>query len=704
MRFTFTQKVVGAILGMILLLMGGVLFLFNWRTQIIANEEVARRLMRTDSAFANYMEATAQKLSTINTYISGNSVFKAYMAEAIDNGDTDSLLDQYQEIKGFSNCEFMIVMDSDGQAIAEYQDLDGKKTEIANDSRETLAAFIQELDNNFGDVYEDEVSEGLNENGGPAPEEMNQTESTSDALIGTLPSMGRLFNVVVSPITDDEYLHGYVVVGYAVDDQQAEKIGKITNCDLIILSGSGMGESKMVARYFEAGGSNYSDADLIEALSQAADDEVFDFMVKGNHYKGLLSPIKSVGDRVVGRQATIKSMAAEKAPFRSIQSGMLLIGGLALLIVSPLSFLAARGVTRPINHLVGAIEKVREGDYDEKQIEVKSQDEIGVMAGAFKAMVRELREQQELIEFLESSSQKRQLDPNATEILGATRDTMNTGAVRKAMNDDDHLPAGFMLAGRYKIMDVLGQGGMGVVYRAMDNTLDEVVAIKMLHLERSENADMLKRETKLARKVTHRNILRIYDLGELQEIQFISMEYVNGITVKKLLERTGQLPLAIGMRIARQVCMGLSAAHAAGIVHGDIKPENVIINKRGETKVMDFGVARVAAVETGQGDLVSGTPRYMPPEQFQGRGIDSRSDIYSLGIMLFELFAGAPPFTGKTLPELFTRHLSRELPPLRERNPKVPPRLVEIIERATSKKQDDRYASAREMLAALKTV
>lgn len=703
MRFTFTQKVVTAILSMILLLMGGVLVLFDWRTRSIADGEVTRRLYQTDTAFDNYIEATAEKLRTVNAYISGNSFFKAYMAEAIENGDTDSLLDQYEEIRGFSKCEFMIVLDGDGEPVAEYPGGDNGEPLIAIESLDTLGAFIETLNNRLYAGYDDEVSDGLNENGGPPPEEAQPAEE-DDALIGSLASQGRLYNVVTSPITDDEYLHGYVVVGYSVDDKQAEKIGRITNCDLIILSGKGMEQSRVVARYFEGEGSEYADSELIEALSGGMDEEVFDFNVKGSHYKGLISPIKSVGNRVVGRQVTIKSMMAEKAPFRSIQSGMVLIGFLALLIVSPLSVVAARGVTRPVNHLVGAIEKVREGEYDEKRIQVKSKDEIGLMAGAFKAMVRELREQQELIEFLERSSQDRQVDPDRTQAVIHDRETLHTGAVRQAMSDDDHLPAGFLLAGRYEIKGVLGQGGMGVVYQAKDNTLDEIVAIKMLHLERTENADMLKRETKLARKVTHRNILRIYDLGELQEIQFISMEYVNGITVKKLLERTGQLPLGIGLRIARQVCMGLSAAHAAGIVHGDIKPENVIINKRGEIKIMDFGVARIAAVETGQGGMVSGTPRYMPPEQFQGRGIDSRSDIYSLGIMLFELFAGRPPFTARTLPELFTHHLSRELPPLKELNPKAPTRLAEIIVRAASKRQEDRYASAREMLAALKTI
>ena len=397
--------------------------------------------------------------------------------------------------------------------------------------------------------------------------------------------------------------------------------------------------------------------------------------------------------------------------------GMMLIGGLALVIISPLSVAAARGVTRPVNHLVEEIEKVREGQYDEQAIMVESSDEIGIMATAFKDMVRELREQRELIDFLEQSMTERtalDLKPpadsvgatvsiNPSQMMGTMTPSLMGDEVRRAMDGQGELPTGFLLAHRYEIISILGRGGMGVVYRARDKSLDEVVAIKMLHMDSSALADMLKQETKLARKVTHRNLLRIFDLGELDEdIQFISMEYVNGTTMKDALRRSGRLPPGIGLRVTRQVCKGLYAAHSAGIIHGDIKPENIIINNRGEVKVMDFGVARLANVAMRDGDMISGTPAYMAPEQIKGRP-EIRSDIYSLGIMIFEFFAGGTPFKGR-VQEVLRHHMESPIPDLGAINPELPVQLIRVVNKATRKNADERYASIREMLADLKGI
>ena len=708
MNLSFAQKILIAMLAIIFLVMTGVLFIFTFRTGAIAEEEVNRRLHRTGEAFANYLGAIGEKLGTINAYVSGNAEFKAYMVEAIDNGDQNSMMDQFDEIKRFSNCEFMIVLDAYGEPVVDTSE------EIAANARETLLRYMEELDRRLGIAYEEETEDGpgLNEGGSPPEEDLVEMAEPSEEayLIGSLASADRLFNVVMSPLSSLDFMHGYVVVGYAVDNSAAANIGKITNCDLIILTEQPDGNPAVVASYFQKPLNNQA---LLASLPPFTKGEIFDFTVDGRRFKGLAEALPSPTDSSAGRYVTLKSLREETAPFRDIRSGMLLIGLLAFAVVVPVSLFAARGVTRPVNQLVEAIEKVRDGEYDEKNIAVQSGDEIGVMAGAFKDMVRELREQKELIEFMEKSAaaSATAIDPDKTEVLpdrmGASSAsqflTQTSHAVRKAMDDDDHLPTGFLLANRYEILNVIGQGGMGVVYRAKDGSLDEVVAIKMLHLEKPEYADMLKRETKLARMVTHRNILRIYDLGELGEIQFISMEFVEGQTLKGLLKCKMQLPVPIGLRVARQVLLGLTAAHDADVIHGDIKPENVIISHRGEVKVMDFGVARLANVETAGGS-VSGTPRYMPPEQFQGRPINSRSDIYSLGIMLFELFAGEPPFNGKTLSELFTRHLNTPLPALRDFNNAVSPDLVYILERATQKRPEDRYESAREMLAALKQV
>ncbi len=665
MRTSFTHKVFIAILGMIVLILGGILFFFNRQTQSIAEEEVQRRLNQASRAFRNYQEEIRDKLFTVNAYISGNAYFIAYMAEAIDNNDTVSMLDQFQEIQRFSKCEFMIVTDPYGEPVVDTSD------QIAEEAGENVIALMEAVDE------------------GESP-------------IAIFEAGGRLFTVVMSPIASGEYLNGYVLVGYQINDETAAKIGRVTNCDILLLSDQGDNPNHLVASFFGNSARRYTDRDLDRALKRAVEDQLFDMEIKGREYKGMMVQLKSTGGQVVGRYVTLKSLRQELAPFRAISNGLLIIGAFAILIISPLSIFAARGVTRPVNHLVSAIYKVREGEYDENQIQVSSSDEIGMMARAFKDMVKELREQRELIEFLESSGKtKDSVDLDQTvsieETVAQQTPSMAAASLRLAIDSGDTLPSGFILGARYEILEVLGRGGMGVVYRARDRSLEEVIAIKMLHVNNPEVADLLKRETKLARMVTHRNIVRIYDLGELEDIQFITMEFVSGTTLKSLLKRVRRLPIPIGLRIANQVCRGLEAAHEAKVIHGDIKPDNVIINARGEIKIMDFGVSRVASLEAAGTNAVSGTPAYMPPEQFQGAPIDARADIYSLGIMMYEIFTGALPYSGKTLVELFKHHLATELPEMRSRNAQIPEELEEAIRTATKKRPDQRFDSVTKM-------
>ena len=198
---------------------------------------------------------------------------------------------------------------------------------------------------------------------------------------------------------------------------------------------------------------------------------------------------------------------------------------------------------------------------------------------------------------------------------------------------------------------------MGVVYRARDLTLDDIVALKVLRGEMLKDdpthLERFKQEIKLARRITHRNVLRTHDFGEAAGTPYISMEYLEGVTLKDLIRNKGALPVPVGLRIAKQMCQGLEAAHLQGVVHRDIKPQNMLIlPETGDLKIMDFGIARVQAVKAGEAGLttagtVMGTPDYMSPEQAQGLPADFRSDIYSLGIVLFEVFTGALPFTGR---------------------------------------------------------
>lgn len=294
-------------------------------------------------------------------------------------------------------------------------------------------------------------------------------------------------------------------------------------------------------------------------------------------------------------------------------------------------------------------------------------------------------------------------DDAATRVLGpeGTPPPVSSGEGSIAI-----LP-GSRLSGRFEILTTLGAGGMGVVYKARDLELNEVVALKMLkpglHLD-SETLERLKSELKLARRITHPNVLRTFDFVELNGMPSLSMEFVRGVTLRYVLAQPGGLPYSAGLRIARQITAGLAAAHAVGVLHRDLKPENVIIESSGNAKLMDFGIARPIRRNdsgvTGPGMFV-GTPGYTPPEALEGKEVDARADLYALGVMLCEIFCGQKPFAAQSGMELYLAQMQGELIAPRRLKPDLPEALDALILRCLSHSPVGRPADAQAVLAAL---
>jgi eukaryotic-like serine/threonine-protein kinase len=298
--------------------------------------------------------------------------------------------------------------------------------------------------------------------------------------------------------------------------------------------------------------------------------------------------------------------------------------------------------------------------------------------------------------------------------LGAASSTMATmrmgttqAGVTAPGSAQEDLPLGHLFANRYHIESILGRGGMGVVYKATDTQLDEIVAIKTLPgdvMTRSpEDLERFKREIRLARKITHRNVLRTFDYGEAEGVYFISMEFVRGYTLSELLDEAEnrQMPMRAAVGITRQICRGLQAAHEQGIIHRDIKPQNVLVDAKGEAKLMDFGIARMAETMEGvtQAGLIVGTPHYMSPEQIQGKQLDPRSDVYSLGVMIYELLVGRKPFDSSSLTGVLTAHITEAAKPPIDIRPDISARINGIVMRCLAKDPAIRYANAGELLA-----
>lgn len=270
----------------------------------------------------------------------------------------------------------------------------------------------------------------------------------------------------------------------------------------------------------------------------------------------------------------------------------------------------------------------------------------------------------------------------------------------------DSLKPGSVLAARYEIRSVIGRGGMGVVYRAHDRELSEDVAIKTIRRDLLSSdpvlADQLKSEIRLARRISHRHVVRTHDIGESDGIHFVTMECVTGLTLRELLETRGTLGSSSTLAIARQFADALRVAHQAGVIHRDVKPENALLDSEGVLKVMDFGIARIAAASTRtQNGMIVGTPAYMAPEQLIDETVDARADLYALGVVLYECLTGATPFEGSNMVTLIAKVLSTAPVPVATRAPDVSPALGALVMRLLAKSPDERPASAGELVELL---
>jgi predicted Ser/Thr protein kinase len=263
--------------------------------------------------------------------------------------------------------------------------------------------------------------------------------------------------------------------------------------------------------------------------------------------------------------------------------------------------------------------------------------------------------------------------------------------------------AGTMLGGRYRIIGLLGRGGMGEVYRATDMMLAQSVALKFLPVEAASNPRLLERfhgEVRIARQVSHPNVCRVYDIGEIEGTPFISMEYVDGEDLSELLLRIGRLPGDKALETARKLCAGLAAAHDRGVIHRDLKPQNIMMNKRGEVVIMDFGLAAVAQQLSGA-EAQNGTPAYMAPEQLKGSEVTAKSDIYSLGLVLYELFTGKKPYDAKNVRQLLEMQESVHLPSMTSTAADIDPMVEKAIRRCLDPDPARRPATALTVAMAL---
>ena len=414
----------------------------------------------------------------------------------------------------------------------------------------------------------------------------------------------------------------------------------------------------------------------------------------GATWIGAVGPLTTASGAIVGEYAGLRSREAELAPFTALRRSMLLAFALALGVSLVVSLLLARQIARPLRRLVAVTREIAAGRYGEA-IEIDSRDEIGELAAAFDSMRAELQEQHRMADFL-------------LDALGSAGAAAKTQIIAGSVAG---IGVGGILAGRYEIRSQLGEGGMGVVYSAFDRELGEPVAIKSLRPELLGDPGVLERfkqEIRLARRISHPNVVRTHDLGEVDGFYFITMEFVEGTSLDQLIARKGALPLDVTLTIGRQLCRALEVAHAQGVVHRDIKPQNLVVDLQGFLKVMDFGIARLVEGQRGQpgtgltaAGAVIGTPEYMAPEQLMGQPVDGRVDLYAAGLVLFECATGRRLVTGESFATILLKQVQEPPPDPRTMVPSLPDAFSRLVLRALAKQPGERWQTATEMLHAL---
>lgn len=304
----------------------------------------------------------------------------------------------------------------------------------------------------------------------------------------------------------------------------------------------------------------------------------------------------------------------------------------------------------------------------------------------------------------EGAERKRRLSREAIGVATPTpASSTETVTPSSPLGSGASLAPGSDFGPRYRIDSLLGRGGMGQVYKAYDRELDRAVALKLIRPELTfdpESIRRFKQELLLASRISHKNVLRIHDLGDVNGMKFISMAYIEGEDLFRLLKKRGRFSIDESVSIARQLAAALEAAHAEGVIHRDLKPQNVLIDGEGQAYVSDFGLAKSLEASSGvmtQAGEILGTPRYMAPEQMEGKPADHRSDLYALGLILFEMTTGDIPFSGESMTQMMAHRITQRVKDPKLLNPDVPEYLSNIILRCLERDPAKRYSSAREI-------
>jgi len=646
------------------LVLGAALLVTKRQADRAADAASLQAVQATQAAIRDALDGRSGTLLQLTAALVQVPVYVSRIGESIRTGERADLLDQADELREQIGADWVLITDPAG----------------------VLRAWTSQRD-----LFDQDFSRGA------LIGRALEGRTTAGLWIEPSKAGDELYQAVAMPVTSPGSATTLAVVSAAlkIDTAFAGRLRRHTNSEIIFFAVDTLGAPQLAVSTLRGPDVPAAVRRLSSARGDSAAPSRIRLALGGVAYEGTAGSLRTADSVTIGGYLGLHSRDADLAAYQQLSSTVRSVFFVGLLLALGFSVLAARQITRPVKRLVEATRKLREGQYA-GPIEVGTRDEIGDLAHAFGTMVEELREKDRLVEYLRT---------------GVATLPSKEG---KAGKSSGLLSIGRLFAGRYEIQEELGAGGMGVVYRAFDREVGEPVALKAIRPDvRDLDPTLLERfkqELRLARRITHRNVVRTFDLGEVDRIYYITMEYVRGTTVASLIREAGRLAVPAALTIGKQVCRALEVAHEAGIVHRDIKPQNLLVDPTGFLKVTDFGIARLAGPQTDGQPLtvegvIVGTPQYMAPEQLLGETVDGRADIYATGAVLFECITGRRPYEASSAVALLGTYLRDESPPDPESlNPAVPPAFAKAILRALARKREERWASASDFLHALEEV
>ncbi|MBI4543481.1 MAG: protein kinase [Gemmatimonadetes bacterium] len=668
-RFGLTLKIFAATALVVALVLGGALLLASLSARRAANAALDRRLATTGEVARAFIEAENAMLGRGAAAAAQAPTFVA----AVVSGDLSTVFDQAKQYQEILQADYTLI--TDARAVLRA------RTDRPGVSGDTLGGPI------IGQALEGRQVAGY----------VNQADQ-------------RLYLAVGTPLKDlaSDVVQAMLLAAHQVTDSLAEEVKRATGSEIVfylidvnhrpVVVASTVPVSpeldSAIARTLTAEAMRGDSAELRTEARIGNED-----LVGFNRF--LVNP--GVEEPVAGYLA-LRSRAGELAGFRQLQRTLVLLAIAGLLLALVASWLVAHQIAKPVHALVGVTRRVAEGDYS-ATVEVASRDEIGELAAAFRTMVEELKAKQQLVEYLSAGG------GGATQPIYTAGGALASATMARAVaSGTGMLEVGATFGGRYEVKGLLGMGGMGVVYRAWDTQLGEPVAIKTLKSDalaaEPSALERFKQEIRLARRITHRNVVRTHDIGEVEGLYYITMEFVEGQSLKRLIQSRGCLPVNVVLTIGKQLCRALEVAHEQGVIHRDIKPQNLVVEPSGTLKVMDFGIARLAVRSEGmtQAGMAVGTPEYMAPEQLLGDEVDFRADLYAAGAVLFEALTGRTPFVAESAITMVAKQLEEIPPSPRSLNADVPEELAALVLRTLNKDPNQRPRSAAELHDALEAV